>query len=35
VLSLERCLGEIANLDLDEEVRSRWLYDNANEFFFA
>jgi predicted TIM-barrel fold metal-dependent hydrolase len=35
VLSLERCLGEIANLDLDEEVRNRWLHDNAAAFFFG
>jgi predicted TIM-barrel fold metal-dependent hydrolase len=35
VLSFERCLGEIANLDLDEDVRRAWLYDNANAFFFG
>jgi predicted TIM-barrel fold metal-dependent hydrolase len=35
VLSFERCLGEIANLDLDEGVKQRWLYDNANAFFFG
>jgi predicted TIM-barrel fold metal-dependent hydrolase len=35
VLSFERTLGEAANLDLDDEVRARWLYDNADEFFFA
>ena len=35
VLSLERCLGEIANLDLDDDVRNAWLYDNANDFFFG
>ena len=35
VLSFERCLGEVANLDLDEEVKQRWLYDNANAFFFG
>jgi predicted TIM-barrel fold metal-dependent hydrolase len=35
VLSFERCLGEIANLDLDDEVKQRWLFDNANAFFFG
>jgi predicted TIM-barrel fold metal-dependent hydrolase len=35
VLSFARCLGEAANLVLDDEVRQRWLYDNANEFFFG
>jgi predicted TIM-barrel fold metal-dependent hydrolase len=35
VLSFERCLGEIAALDLDDEVRQAWLYDNANAFFFG
>jgi predicted TIM-barrel fold metal-dependent hydrolase len=35
VLSFERCLGEIANLDLDEGVKQRWLYDNADAFFFG
>ena len=35
VLSMERCLGEAAGLDLTEDVRNAWLYDNANAFFFA
>jgi predicted TIM-barrel fold metal-dependent hydrolase len=35
VLSLERCLGEIAALDLDDDVRDRWLYGNAAAFFFG
>jgi len=35
VLSMERCLGEVANLDLTDEVKQGWLYDNAYEFFFA
>jgi predicted TIM-barrel fold metal-dependent hydrolase len=35
VLSFERTLAEAANLDLDDEVRARWLYDNADDFFFA
>jgi predicted TIM-barrel fold metal-dependent hydrolase len=35
VLSFQRCLGEAAELDLDDEVRQRWLYDNADAFFFA
>ncbi len=35
VLSFERCLGEVANLDLDDDVKRRWLYDNANAFFFG
>jgi predicted TIM-barrel fold metal-dependent hydrolase len=35
VLSMERCLGEAAALDLPEEVLSRWLYDNADSFFFG
>ena len=35
VLSFERCLGEVANLDLDDDVRRAWLYDNANAFFFG
>ena len=34
VLSMERCLGEAAALDLTDEVRAAWLYDNANAFFF-
>jgi len=35
VLSFERCLGEAAALDLTDEVRQAWLYDNANAFFFG
>ena len=35
VLSFERCLGEAANLDLADDVRHAWLYDNANAFFFG
>ena len=35
VLSFERCLGEAAALDLTDEVRQGWLYDNANVFFFG
>ncbi len=34
VLSMQRCLGEAANLELTDEVRQKWLYDNANAFFF-
>ena len=35
VLSMQRCLGEAAALDLTDEVRRAWLYDNANAFFFG
>jgi predicted TIM-barrel fold metal-dependent hydrolase len=35
VLSFERCLGEAAALDLTDEVREAWLFDNANAFFFG
>jgi uncharacterized protein len=35
VLSFERCLGEAAALDLPDDVRQGWLYDNANAFFFG
>jgi predicted TIM-barrel fold metal-dependent hydrolase len=35
VLSFERCLGEVADLDLDDDVKQRWLFDNANAFFFG
>jgi predicted TIM-barrel fold metal-dependent hydrolase len=35
VLSMERCLGEVANLDLAAEVKQAWLYDNAQAFFFV
>ena len=34
VLSMNRCLGEAAALDLTDEVRQAWLYDNAHAFFF-
>ena len=34
VLSMQRCLGEAAALDLTDEVRRAWLYDNAHAFFF-
>lgn len=34
VLSMQRCLGEAAALDLTDEVRDAWLYDNAYAFFF-
>ena len=30
---MERCLGEAAALDLTDEVRQAWLYDNAHAFF--
>ncbi|HVN50302.1 MAG TPA: amidohydrolase family protein [Acidimicrobiales bacterium] len=32
-LSMERTLGEAAALDLDDDVRDRWLYQNAKAFF--
>jgi predicted TIM-barrel fold metal-dependent hydrolase len=35
VLSMARCLGEVDNLDLDDDVRDRYLYRNAQEFFFS
>lgn len=35
VLSMERCLGEAAALDLADEVRRAWLFDNAQAFFFG
>ncbi len=35
VLSMKRCLTEAAALDLTDEVRQAWLYDNANDFFFG
>jgi uncharacterized protein len=35
VLSMERCLGEAAALDLPDDVRAAWLHDNAEAFFFA
>ena len=34
VLSMERCLGEAAALDLPDEVRDAWLAGNAEAFFF-
>ena len=33
-LSMERTLGEAASLDLSDEVRDRWLYENGKSFFF-
>jgi uncharacterized protein len=35
VLSMERCLGEAAALDLPDDVLSRWLFDNADAYFFG
>ena len=35
VLSMQRCLGEAAALDLTPEVRDAWLYRNADAFFFG
>lgn len=35
VLSMQRCLGEAAALDLTDEVREAWLHDNADTFFFG
>lgn len=35
VLSMERCLGEAAALDLTDDVRDAWLYGNAHAFFFG
>ena len=35
VLSMERCLSEVAGLDLSDEVRDAWLYGNADAFFFG
>ncbi len=34
VLSMERCLGEAAALDLPDDVRAAWLHGNADAFFF-
>jgi predicted TIM-barrel fold metal-dependent hydrolase len=34
VLSMKRCLDEVAALDLTAEVRDAWLYGNADAFFF-
>ena len=33
-LSMERTLGEAANLELTDEVRDNWLYQNGKSFFF-
>ena len=35
VLSMERCVNEARALDLREGVLERFLYENANELFFA
>jgi predicted TIM-barrel fold metal-dependent hydrolase len=35
VLSMERCLGEAAALDLTDEVRDAWLCDSAEACFFG
>jgi predicted TIM-barrel fold metal-dependent hydrolase len=35
VLSMQRVLGEAANLDLSDEVRDAWLYRNAARLFFG
>jgi predicted TIM-barrel fold metal-dependent hydrolase len=35
VLSMERCLGEAAALDLPDDVRDAWLFGNADAFFFG
>ncbi len=35
VLSMARCLGEAAALDLPDEVRAAWLHGNASAFFFG
>lgn len=35
VLSMRRCLGEAAALDLPDDVRDNWLYANADAFFFG
>ena len=34
VLSMQRCLSEAAALNLSDEVREAWLYNNADAFFF-
>ena len=34
VLSFERTLGEAAKLELDDDVRDKWLYQNGKSFFF-
>jgi predicted TIM-barrel fold metal-dependent hydrolase len=33
VLSFDRTLGEAAKLDLGQEIRDRWLYENGRAFF--
>ncbi len=35
VLSMERCIGEAQKLDLREGVLDKFLYQNAEQFFFA
>jgi predicted TIM-barrel fold metal-dependent hydrolase len=35
VLSMERCLGEALALELPADVLDRWLYGNAEAFFFG
>jgi uncharacterized protein len=35
VLSMQRCLGEAAALDLPDEIRDAWTFGNAERFFFA
>jgi predicted TIM-barrel fold metal-dependent hydrolase len=35
VLSMQRCLGEAAALELTDDVRQAWLYDNAHDFLFG
>ena len=35
VLSMKRCIGEAEALDLTDEVRQAWLFDNADAFFFG
>ncbi len=32
-LSMDRTLGEAAKLDLSDEIRDRWLYQNGKSFF--
>ncbi|GIU88570.1 MAG: hypothetical protein KatS3mg009_3085 [Acidimicrobiia bacterium] len=35
VLPIGRCVGEALALDLADDVRRAWLYDNADAFFFG
>jgi predicted TIM-barrel fold metal-dependent hydrolase len=35
VLKNDRCIPEALALDLPEDVRENWLYNNANNFFFG